>query len=145
MTGPRPESPLKRRVRGRAADRCEYCRIAQADDEGTQELEHVLALKHGGGDGEDNLALACGPCNNGKGPDLCGVDAATGTVVRLFNPRRQRWEDHFELIRGEVRGLTPTGRASALLLGMNRRHRVRRRLRSERRSAPGTATGRTGP
>ena len=128
----RRDSPVGRRVFERAGGRCEYCRVAEADDYRPHQIEHVVARKHGGGGGADDLAVACRPCNLGKGPDLCGVDPATGGVVRLFDPRRQPWADHFRLNGGLVEGLTAAGRATALTLGMNDRHRCRVR----RRSAP---------
>ena len=124
MNGPRAEPPLKRAVRPRAADACEYCRILQADDLRPFELEHTVARKHGGGAELGNLSLACRPCNEAKGTDLCGVDPATGAVVRLFDPRRQRWTDHFRQDGGRVVGLTDCGRATVRLLEMNRRKRI---------------------
>jgi hypothetical protein len=42
------------------------------------------------------LALACFACNNHKGPNIAGVDQNTGDVIRLFHPRRDNWEEHFE-------------------------------------------------
>lgn len=54
----------------------------------------------------------------------------------LFNPRTDRWKDHFDaavvvanLSIIELKGLTPTGRATVHLLGMN--DQIRRTLRFE--------------
>ena len=124
MTDRRPESPLKRAVRGRAGDRCEYCLIPQSADAATHHLEHVIAKKHGGGDGAGNVAQSCEPCNAAKGPDLCSVDPATGKVVRLFDPRRQSWHDHFALLAGEIAGRTACGRATVRVLRVNVDRRV---------------------
>ncbi len=47
----------------------------------------------------------------------------------LFNPRQDRWEDHFVFASGELAGVTPVGRATVRLLNMNAEHRVE--LRNE--------------
>lgn len=73
----------------------------------------------------DNLALACWNCNLKKGPNLTGVDPASEQVVRLFHPRRDRWTSHFKTTASspdmgiEIHGLTPIGRATVRVLGMN--------------------------
>ena len=125
MTDRRPEPPLKRAVRARSGDRCEYCLIPQAADTLTHHLEHVVARKHGGEDVLDQVAQSCERCNSGKGTDLCAIDPVTGRVVRVFDPRRQVWTEHFVLMAGEVTGRTATGRAAVRLLRMNVRVRVR--------------------
>lgn len=68
-------------------------------------------------------------CNNGKGSNLSGIDPVSGRVVRLFNPRRQRWGTHFDLEGAIIVGRTPTGRASVRVLRMNEPERVDLRLR----------------
>jgi 5-methylcytosine-specific restriction endonuclease McrA len=52
---------------------------------------HIRARQHGGTDDPTNLALACPDCNAHKGPNLVGVDPASGETARLFNPRVDRW------------------------------------------------------
>ena len=39
----------------------------------------------------------------------------------LFDPRRQRWTEHFtvDLESGEIQGMTPTGRATVRCLDLN--------------------------
>jgi 5-methylcytosine-specific restriction endonuclease McrA len=83
-------------------------------------LEHITARQHGGLTVLENLAWACQRCNERKGPNLTGVDPETSTVVPLFHPRRDRWEDHFALDGLKIIGVTATGRATVPLLGMNR-------------------------
>jgi hypothetical protein len=39
---------LRRRVRERAADRCEYCLLAQDDAYFAHKPDHIVAEKHGG-------------------------------------------------------------------------------------------------
>jgi hypothetical protein len=48
----------------------------------------------------DNLALACWACNLKKGPNLTGLDPETEEIISLFNPRKDRWADHFAFIVG---------------------------------------------
>ena len=75
----------------------------------------------------ENLALACLNCNRYKGSNLSAIDPVTGLVVLLFNPRTQRWQDHFELAGAALLGRTSTGRATAFLLRFNDEIRVMQR------------------
>ena len=77
-----------------------------------------------------NLALACRSCNLHKSAHLTGPDDLTGAEVPLFNPRADRWDEHFEcdLDRGEVRGRTAAGRATVERLRMNDPVQVTARL-----------------
>ena len=120
----------KRSVRERARDRCEYCRLSQAAQPYvTFHVDHILSRKHGGSDDPSNLALACERCNAFKGTDLTGIDPDTGQVERLFDPRTQNWNDHFEPCAALILGRTPTGRVTVAVLGMNEERRVQ--LRAE--------------
>jgi hypothetical protein len=95
----------------------------------TFHIEHILPRKHGGSDDSLNLALACERCNAFKGTDLSGIDPDTSIVERLFDPRTQDWNEHFELRKAVILGRTPTGRATVAVLGMNEDRRVQ--LRAE--------------
>jgi hypothetical protein len=107
-------------VRRRADDRCEYCQLRQEDSLlAALHVEHVIPRKHGGADDESNLALACVDCNLHKGPNLSGIDPSTSAVVELYHPRRQTWEEHFEWHGIHIRGKTPVGRATVIVLSMN--------------------------
>lgn len=112
-------------VRRRAAGRCEFCRLPQALHDERFSIDHVIARKHGGGDGDDNLALCCLRCNLHKGTDLTAIDPETGSVTPLFNPRHQSWGSHFRLNGAVLVGLSPAGRATIALLKMNAVERVR--------------------
>ncbi|HMP05924.1 MAG TPA: hypothetical protein PJ982_06200, partial [Lacipirellulaceae bacterium] len=59
-----------------------------------------------------------------KGPNIAGVDAATGAVVPLFHPREDDWGVHFQWQDDELVGLTPRGRATIHVLAINAPHRV---------------------
>jgi hypothetical protein len=115
-------------VRHRADNRCEYCRLHQRHTPlFTFHIEHIRARQHGGTDEPENLALACSHCNRAKGPNLSSVDPGTGSMVWLFNPRTDTWEDHFVLQGASIIGVTTTGRATVELLRMNEPKRLRTR------------------
>jgi len=84
------------------------------------QIDHIVAEQHGGVTEPDNLALACCFCNRYKGPNLSGVDPATRKVVRLFDPRRQNWSDHFRWDGALLVGKTEIGRATIQTLSINR-------------------------
>lgn len=114
-------------VRRRAGDRCEYCHMPQkATPLITFHIEHIVAKQHVDHDDDDpsELCLACDRCNAFKGPNLTSIDPNTRQIVNLFNPREDVWNDHFELLGAEIRGISPTGRATARLLVMNAPRRV---------------------
>jgi hypothetical protein len=117
---PAVPSQLRELVRQRAADHCEYCRISQhASDFYRLQVEHVVARQHGGPTHESNLALACQHCNLHKGPNAAGFDPDTGALCPLFNPRAQRWDDHFARAGLLILGRTPVGRTTVRVLAMN--------------------------
>jgi len=112
----------RERVRSRARGICEYCRSQERFATQSFSVEHIIPLQAGGGEGLDNLALACQGCNNHKYTKTEGVDPVTGQVVPLFHPRRDKWRDHFIWSHDFTRvvGLTGTGRATAEVLQLNR-------------------------
>src|SRR5438132_9127096 len=71
-----------------------------------------------------HVQSVCVFCNSHKGPNLTGIDPDSGAIVRLFNPRQDRWADHFTLRGAFIIGLTPTGRTTVYVLAMNARHRL---------------------
>jgi hypothetical protein len=112
-------SGLRRQIYGRAAGRCEYCLLSAVDAFFPHEADHIIAEKHGGATTADNLALACFDCNRFKGSDIASLDPGTSDLVALFNPRTQRWNEHFSLDGGSIIGLTPCGSATVRLLKLN--------------------------
>ena len=114
-------TPLQRAaVRQRANGRCEYCRLPDSALESEDfHVEHIIPRKHGGLDDVDNLAWACIFCNLYKGPNLASFDPDSRELTRLFNPRRDRWEEHFKLEGSSIVGLTAVGRTTCWLLDLN--------------------------
>jgi hypothetical protein len=120
------DATVRKLVRNRAADQCEYCRLPQAAADATFHVDHVVARQHLGDmeDDPDRLALACDRCNFCKGTNLSSVDPLTGEIVLLFDPRQDVWQEHFRRDGVQIVGLTPTGRATVRLLQMNAKHRL---------------------
>lgn len=113
------DAALTALVRKRAQSTCEYCRLAQVFSAIPFEIDHIIAQKHGGPTQEENLALSCFYCNSRKGPNIAGVDPASGRIVRLYHPRKDRWSRHFEWAGAVLQGKTATGRATIVVLSMN--------------------------
>jgi len=115
-------------VRSRAAERCEYCHLPQAGAPFlTFHVEHIHAQQHVEDDALDNLAMACPDCNRYKGPNLTTLDPDTRSIVRLFHPRIDKWDEHFEFQGPVIVGRTPVGKATVRLLQMNADERVEMR------------------
>lgn len=110
---------LVQRVWSRAGNRCEYCLIPRFALPLPFQIDHILAVQHGGETVEENLALACPHCNRFKGPNIAGLDPETAKLSRLFDPRRDAWADHFEFEGPRLIGKTPIGRATIRVLAMN--------------------------
>src|SRR4051812_32262720 len=99
-------------VRRRANFACEYCRLPQAASRLKFVLDHIVARQHQGPSTSRNLALCCGHCNLNKGPNLSDIDPDRRRMARLFNPRRDVWNDHFAWDGAVIVGKTPVGRAT---------------------------------
>ena len=111
---------LRRLVLQRAGGRCEYCGLSQESQEACFHIDHAVPYVSGGGTTLENLALACVSCSLHKAARQTAPDPQTGTDTALFNPRRKRWPEHFRWEASRIVGLTPTGRATAEALQMNR-------------------------
>jgi len=113
-----PRYPL---VAARARHRCEYCRAPEAVFNLPFEVEHITPQARGGETTDDNLALSCRSCNLYKSDAVAAFAEMTQTRVRLFNPRRDMWDEHFSIAAetGEIQGLTDSGRATIRQLRIN--------------------------
>jgi hypothetical protein len=69
----------------------------------------------------NNLCLACRSCNEFKADATEAIDPLSGETTPLFNPRQQRWTEHFtwNYDGTKVEGLTSIGRATIVCLRMN--------------------------
>ena len=111
---------LRADVAKRAGERCEYCGLAQVGQEAAFHVDHVVPISENGPTTADNLALACVSCSLRKWAKLTAPDPESAAEVPLFNPRSQKWSDHFRWDEVIVVPLTSTGRATVAGLAMNR-------------------------
>ena len=113
---------LRRAVIERAGNCCEYCHISQADQFFSFEVDHIIAEKHGGQTFSENLCLSCPDCNAFKGSDIASIDWETDeALTRLFDPRRDKWDEHFRIepTTGRLEARTAVGRVTIFLLRLN--------------------------
>jgi len=68
-------------------------------------------------------------CNDRKYTAVEGGDPISGEMVKLFDPRRDRWDDHFMWAGSysQVVGRSSTGRATVAKLKLNRPELVKLR------------------
>jgi hypothetical protein len=111
-------------VATRANHVCEYCLIAEQDAYFKFQVEHVISRKHGGSSVVDNLALACVFCNRYKGSDIASLIPGRNELVRFYNPRIDRWSEHFRLNGAIIEPISPIGEATARILQMNHDDRI---------------------
>jgi hypothetical protein len=113
---------LRAAVIARAQSRCEYCQISQELQVATFPVDHVTPIAGRGETVLQNLALACPSCNARKWTHIEAIDPVSEQPERLFNPRTDRWSDHFRWSDRDaalLEPVTPMGRATAALLDLN--------------------------
>lgn len=116
------EAGLEQLVWQHAEHRCEYCHIPAAISLLPFQIDHIIAVKHGGLTVAANRALSCERCNSHKGPNIAGY--LEGQRVPLFNPRQDRWADHFEWNGAVLVGKTPVGTVTIDVLAINLPYRI---------------------
>jgi len=106
----------------RANRHCEYCKFPLDYSHDSFHLEHILPQAKGGTHDLKNVALSCEGCNIGKRAYTEWPDPQDGMVVRLFNPRIDSWKGHFKWSEDltQIIAITPVGRATSVLLELNR-------------------------
>lgn len=120
---------LRELVAAQAGYRCGYCLTSELLVGAPMEIEHIIPRALGGLTTESNLWLACSLCNEYKGVRITAPDPLSDQLTPLFNPRQQRWREHFAWTpEGDrVLGLTASGRATVAALRLNRPLLVRSR------------------
>ena len=121
MAGTDVSEALRNAVRDRAKGRCEYCLTSEVLSGIRCQTDHIIPRSRGGTTTADNLCLACAACNGHKHARTHAIDPASGAEVLLFDPRRQRWHEHFSWSTDgtEIIGQTHTGRATIAALRLN--------------------------
>jgi len=115
---------LRANVAQRAGRRCEYCLIHEEDAGFPHQVDHILSRKHGGPTSFENLAYACIVCNRYKGSDIASIEPQSAEAIRIFDPRRDRWTDHFRIHGAVIEPNSKIGSATVLLLRMNAPERI---------------------
>lgn len=121
MRAKRVTRAVRRRVAEAAGYRCGYCLTSQEIVGPLLEIDHLLPESLGGSSEEANLWLACPHCNGAKAARIDAIDPKTGETVPLFNPRTDKWLEHF-IWADEgafIEGITQVGRATVEALKMN--------------------------
>jgi hypothetical protein len=140
MERPYLSQDLRRLVINRADRLCEYCLIHDDDTIFGCSIDHIISLKHSGPNDATNLAHACIFCNRHKGSDVGSIIWETQEFVRFYNPRRDRWSDHFRLEGAVISPVSAIGEATARILGFNDRDRlVERQILIDRGLYPSAA------
>ena len=109
-------------MRERAHHWCEYCQASEWLSGQLCQIDHIIPQARGGASTEENLCLACAACNGFKLDRIEAADPESGQTTALYNPRQQRWADHFAWSEDgiEILGLTACGRATVAALKFNR-------------------------
>lgn len=120
---------LREQIVEDARHRCGYCLTSARIIGAPMEIDHIIPESLGGPTVRENLWLACSMCNDHKGNRIAAPDPRTGEVLRLFDPRRQVWAEHFEWSEeGDmIIGKTATGRATVAAVRLNRAELVEAR------------------
>lgn len=121
MKAKRVSRAVRRRVAEAAGYRCGYCLTSQEIVGPLLEIDHLIPEALGGTSDEANLWLACPHCNGAKAARTDAIDPVTGQTVSLFNPRHNKWSEHFTWAEegALIDGITPVGRATVEALKMN--------------------------
>ena len=115
---------VRQMVAQRANYCCEYCHIHQHEVFYPFHIDHIISLKHGGVTESNNLVYSCFPCNLNKGSDVGTFLLPQQVFIRLFNPRSDRWEEHFGIDSGRMYDKISIGQATIKLLKMNEIERI---------------------
>ena len=115
-------------VAERARHLCEYCHAPEAVCNFPFEVDHFIPLSRGGPKELENLVLACRSCNAYKAFHQIGL-IETEEAARLFDPRRDIWEEHFRFNSEtfEIEGLTEIGIGTVNRLQINNSAQIQAR------------------
>ena len=110
---------LRHLVRRRAESVCEYCLFPEEHSFNPFQIDYIIAQKHGGPTVEGNLAWSCYYCNTYKGLNIAGWISSDDTIIRLYHPQKDDWDDHFEWQGSRLTGKTPIGQVTIDVLRIN--------------------------
>jgi HNH endonuclease len=115
---------LRQQVAKNANYTCEYCLTPEYFLATTFHIDHIRSIKHGGKTLFQNLAYACPHCNQNKGSDIASY-SEEDELVRLFNPRKDIWDEHFEVTKiGIINPISSIGEVTVNTLSFNQLERI---------------------
>lgn len=122
----RIKEKTKQLVKKRAKNCCEYCACLFDFANQFFSVEHIIPKSKKGTDNPSNLAFACQCCNGHKYNKIKGLDPINRQIVALYNPRKDKWQEHFNWSEDFllIEGISPTGRATVVTLDLNRKSLV---------------------
>jgi len=84
-------------------------------------VDHIIPVSAGGETVAGNLCYSCVSCNSFKLNFQTGLDPELNRDARLFDPRSDRWTEHFRWSGDSIQiiGLTSIGRATVNRLRLN--------------------------
>ncbi len=86
------------------------------------------------------MVLACVFCNRYKGRDIASLIPETSQLIRFYNLRAERWQEHFHLNGIVIEPLTEIGEATVRILQMNHDDQIlERQVLSRRNRYPNEA------
>ena len=110
------DDPVTQTVRERADHRCDKtAAFRKTRSHSSSITSNTSSLARNGGKGrqrETRSGLMTASAMYNKIPNLRGLDPESGVLVRLFNPRLDKWDEHFERNGVLIVGLTAVGRAT---------------------------------
>lgn len=119
---------LRRQITEAADNCCEYCCVPRAVAFASYHIDHIISEKQGGETIFSNLALACRLCNLSKGSSIAAWHEYQEILIRLFNPRRDSWHNHFQFRpSGLIVPRTEIGQGTIKVLNLNDVNRVQAR------------------
>jgi len=116
---------LRRQIKEAADNCCEYCCVPEAVAFASYHIDHIISEKQGGDTVFGNLALACRLCNLSKGSSIAAWHEYKEALIRLYNPRRDAWHQHFQFRpSGLIVARTEIGLGTIKVLNLNDLNRV---------------------
>lgn len=114
----------RRLVQKRSLSVCEYCRFPELFSFLGYEIDHIIPVKHGGSNDLENLAWVCSICNKNKGTDVGTFLLPDLNLVRFYHPRRDNWNEHFDISGSLIKPRTNIGEATVKILQLNDANRL---------------------
>jgi hypothetical protein len=117
---------IQRAIIALSKDYCEYCIIPAAFATDFYSFDHIIPVCKNGESVLENLARSCSICNGLKQGKTTHLDPFSQQICRLYHPRQDNWDDHFQWSIDELQliGKTAIGNTTIALLQLNRSNAI---------------------